>query len=122
MSRSVPPTQLTRLDFRSTVNQVVTTQELSIWDSHFTEFSTGLEHSKTYRSGFRDYRSLSFNSCIPSNFSDPITDLDWTTTPDLQSILAIGFSDRIELCCEKRMDYANMETAWQTLHVISVSQ
>jgi hypothetical protein len=53
--------------------------------------------------------------------SDTICDLDWTTTPDLQSILAIGFADRVEFLCEKRMDYAVLETAWETLYVLSVN-
>ncbi len=49
-------------------------------------------------------------------------DLDWTTTPDLQSILAVGFEDRVELLCEQRMDYASLETAWETLYVLEFAK
>lgn len=36
---------------------------------------------------------------------DPIIDLDWTTTSELQSVLAIGFAHHVLLLCEQRMSY-----------------
>ena len=35
-----------------------------------------------------------------------VQDLDWTTTSDLQSVLAVGFQHKIILVCEQRMSYA----------------
>lgn len=44
--------------------------------------------------------------------SDPISDLDWTATPDNQSILAVGFAHRIELLCQQRATYFDETPAW----------
>jgi hypothetical protein len=54
--------------------------------------------------------------------SEPVNDLDWTSTPDQQSILAIGFADRIELLCERRMTYFDEERAWTTCWRIDVGR
>ncbi|KAF9462089.1 WD repeat-containing protein [Collybia nuda] len=66
--------------------------ELTIWDSQESEFATGLE-----------YRGI---------FSESIQDLDWTSTPDMQSILAVGFLHHVELLCQQRMTYFNEEPGW----------
>ncbi|KIY45758.1 hypothetical protein FISHEDRAFT_66809 [Fistulina hepatica ATCC 64428] len=75
-------------------------QELTIWDSHESEFSSGLEYVTTY--------------------TEPIADLDWTATPDTQSILAVGFSHHIELLCEQRMSYFDDGPRWATCWRIEV--
>ncbi|CCM05189.1 uncharacterized protein FIBRA_07398 [Fibroporia radiculosa] len=69
-------------------------EELTIWDSKTSEFSSGLEYREVFSS------------------SDPITDLDWTTTPDAQSVLAIGFAHRVELLSQQRMSYFDETAGW----------
>ncbi|KAI0756586.1 RAVE protein 1 C terminal-domain-containing protein [Daedaleopsis nitida] len=69
-------------------------EELTIWDSKESEFSLGLEYRQTLSA------------------SDPINDLDWTTTPDNQSILAVGFAHRIELLCQQRATYFDETPGW----------
>ena len=44
--------------------------------------------------------------------SDPIRDLDWTATPDNQSILAVGFAHRVELLCQQRATYFDETPGW----------
>ncbi|KAI0963718.1 hypothetical protein AcW1_000718 [Taiwanofungus camphoratus] len=80
-------------------------EELTIWDSKASEFSSGLE--------YREVLSL----------SDPINDLDWSATPDTQSILAIGFAHRVEVLCQQRMTYFDETPGWGrcwTIHMASV--
>lgn len=48
-----------------------------------------------------------------------IQDLDWTSTPDSQSILAVGFPHRILLLSEMRFDYLNKGPAWAPVREIS---
>src|SRR5579863_4803068 len=62
-------------------------EELTIWDSKESEFSSGLEYMKILSS------------------SDQVHDLDWNSTPDGQSILAVGFARRVEILCQQRMTY-----------------
>jgi hypothetical protein len=42
----------------------------------------------------------------------PVLDLDWTATPDGQSILAIGFPHYILLIYQQRMTYFEQEPRW----------
>ncbi|KAJ7630787.1 RAVE protein 1 C terminal-domain-containing protein [Roridomyces roridus] len=67
-------------------------EELTIWDSKESEFASGLE-----------YRGI---------FSETINDLDWTSTPDAQSILAVGFLHHVELLCQKRATYFDGGPGW----------
>ncbi|KAG0704335.1 RAVE protein 1 C terminal-domain-containing protein [Suillus ampliporus] len=69
-------------------------QELTIWDSKESEFASGLEHRTIFST------------------SEPINDLDWTSTPDNQSILAVGFTYHVELLCQQRKTYFNDDPAW----------
>ncbi|KAH9897985.1 WD repeat-containing protein [Cubamyces lactineus] len=68
-------------------------EELTIWDSKESEFALGLE-----------YRDV-----LPA--STPINDLDWTATPDGQSILAVGFAHGVELLCQQRATYFDERAA-----------
>ena len=43
---------------------------------------------------------------------ETIRDLDWTATPDNQSILAVGFAHRIELLCQQRATYFDETPGW----------
>ncbi|KDQ63425.1 hypothetical protein JAAARDRAFT_169243 [Jaapia argillacea MUCL 33604] len=69
-------------------------EELTIWDSKESEFSTGLEYRKVL------------------NVAEPVNDLDWTSTLDSQSVLAVGFAHRVELLCEQRMTYFDEGPRW----------
>ncbi|KAI0009329.1 regulator of V-ATPase in vacuolar membrane protein [Xylariaceae sp. FL0662B] len=49
-----------------------------------------------------------------------VQDLDWTSTPDTQSILAVGFPYRIVLLAQMRFDYLNKGPAWAPIREISI--
>jgi hypothetical protein len=51
---------------------------------------------------------------------DVIRDLDWTSTPDSQSILAVGFQFRVVLLSQMRFDYLNKGPAWAPIREISI--
>ncbi|KAI5897900.1 uncharacterized protein SCHCODRAFT_02565349 [Schizophyllum commune H4-8] len=67
-------------------------EELTIWDSHESEFASGLEFRRV--------------------FDEAINDLDWTATPNMQSILAVGFLHHVELLCQQRMTYFDEGPGW----------
>ena len=47
-------------------------------------------------------------------FDGEIKDLDWTSTPDNQSVLAIGFTHHVHLLTQLRYDYLDSGPAWTT--------
>ncbi|KAG6818061.1 hypothetical protein H0H87_009216 [Tephrocybe sp. NHM501043] len=51
---------------------------------------------------------------------EQINDLDWTSTPDNQSILAVGFPHRVELLCQQRMTYFDEGPGWTTCTTIEI--
>lgn len=51
---------------------------------------------------------------------DIIQDLDWTSTPDVQSILAVGFPHRILLLSQLRFDYLSEGPSWAPIREISI--
>ncbi|KAL2759507.1 hypothetical protein ACRALDRAFT_1060442 [Sodiomyces alcalophilus JCM 7366] len=51
---------------------------------------------------------------------ETIQDLDWTSTPDCQSILAVGFQHRVILLCQMRFDYLNKGPAWAPIREINI--
>ncbi|KAI8630854.1 RAVE protein 1 C terminal-domain-containing protein [Xylariaceae sp. FL1651] len=51
-----------------------------------------------------------------------VQDLDWTSTPDLQSILAVGFPYRVVLLSQMRFDYLNKGPAWAPIREISIRE
>ncbi|KAI1095223.1 regulator of V-ATPase in vacuolar membrane protein [Rostrohypoxylon terebratum] len=52
--------------------------------------------------------------------NNTVQDLDWTSTPDSQSILAVGFPYRIILLSQMRFDYLNKGPAWAPIREISI--
>ncbi|OLL25757.1 Regulator of V-ATPase in vacuolar membrane protein 1 [Neolecta irregularis DAH-3] len=68
--------------------------ELTIWDNTISQFS----EIKEFRMSFSAYGK--------------IRDLDWTCTPDSQSILSIGFQHQIILLCQKRLEYSSISPSW----------
>ncbi|CED84427.1 RAVE (regulator of V-ATPase assembly) complex subunit RAV1/DMX protein, WD repeat superfamily [Phaffia rhodozyma] len=78
--------------------------ELSIWDSKSSDFASGLEYSTFFSE------------------DDPVFDLDWTTTPDLQSVLAIGFATKVILLCEQRVSYVDGDGSyWAAFSTINLA-
>ncbi|KAJ2987724.1 hypothetical protein NUW58_g4347 [Xylaria curta] len=51
-----------------------------------------------------------------------VKDLDWTSTPDSQSILAVGFPYRVVLLSQMRFDYLNKGPAWAPIREISIRE
>ena len=72
--------------------------ELTIWDVRGAQ----LEFSQNYES------------------QDTIQDLDWTSTPDDQSILAVGFRYRVVLLAQMRYDYLNKGPAWAAIREVNI--
>jgi RAVE protein 1 C terminal len=79
-------------------------EELTIWDSKESEFSSGLEYAKIFSP------------------SDHVNDLDWSSTPDGQSILAVGFAFRVEVLCQQRMTYFDEGPGWGVIKSIEVEK
>lgn len=75
-----------------------TKRELTIWDS---------------RAGILEYKE---------SFDDNINDLDWTSTPDDQSILSVGFPHRVLLMSQLRYDYLNAGPAWAPFREINIKR
>ncbi|KAG2023063.1 WD repeat-containing protein [Coprinopsis cinerea AmutBmut pab1-1] len=78
--------------------------ELTIWDSTVSEFSTGLEYTEIR--------------------PDRILDLDWSSTPDMQSILAVGYAHHVDLLCQQRSTYFDEGPGWavcQRLEIHSIT-
>ena len=51
-----------------------------------------------------------------------IQDLDWTSTPDSQSILAVGFQYKVVLLSQMRFDYLNKGPAWARVREIVIRE
>lgn len=71
---------------------------LTVWDTTDSQ----LEHDQQYAE------------------SDIIQDLDWTSTPDNQSVLAIGFPTKVVLLSQLRYDYLQEKPAWASIHEIEI--
>ncbi len=54
--------------------------------------------------------------------SDSIQDLDWSSTPDEQSILAVGFPFKIVVLAQMRYDYLNAGPAWAPIREIHIKE
>lgn len=75
-----------------------TRSKLTIWDVRGAQ----LEFSQDYEN------------------QDVIQDLDWTSTPDDQSVLAVGFKSRVILLTQMRYDYLNKGPAWATIREVNI--
>ncbi|KAK0635063.1 RAVE protein 1 C terminal-domain-containing protein [Bombardia bombarda] len=64
---------------------------------------------------------LEYNEDFESQHTT-IQDLDWTSTPDSQSILAVGFPHRVLLLSQMRFDYLNKGPAWAAVREISIRE
>ncbi|KAJ5352094.1 RAVE complex protein Rav1 C-terminal [Penicillium brevicompactum] len=59
---------------------------------------------------------LEFEEHFPAH--DIIRDLDWTSTPDKQSILAVGFPHKVVLLSQLRYDYLDSRPSWTQVREI----
>lgn len=73
---------------------------LTIWDP----WSAQLEHEARFES------------------SDTIQDLDWSSTPDEQSILAVGFPYKVVILAQMRYDYLSAGPAWAPIREIRIKE
>ena len=71
---------------------------LTIWDSR----SGQLEYGKEYPA------------------QEMVQDLDWTSTPDEQSILALGFAHKVIILAQMRYDYLDNGPAWVPIREINI--
>ena len=71
---------------------------LTIWDSR----SGQLEYDKEYSA------------------QEMVQDLDWTSTPDEQSILAVGFAHKVIILAQIRYDYLDKGPAWAPIREIYI--
>lgn len=53
---------------------------------------------------------------------DLIQDLDWSSTPDEQSILAVGFPHKVVILSQMRFDYINTGPAWAPIRQIFIKE
>lgn len=51
----------------------------------------------------------------------PVSDLDWTSTPDYQSILGVGSAREVTLYTQLRFDYTNKTAAWTPIKKVDIS-
>ena len=54
--------------------------------------------------------------------SQTILDLDWSSTPDMQSILAVGYAHRVDILCQQRMTYFDEGPGWALCRTIDISR
>lgn len=62
---------------------------------------------------------LEFQKSFPPEF--PLADLDWTSNPDFQSVLAVGSARTVTLYSQLRFDYTNKTAAWASVKSIDIS-
>ena len=53
---------------------------------------------------------------------DQIQDLDWSSTPDDQSILAVGFPHKVLILAQMRFDYLSTGPAWAPIRQIQIKE
>jgi hypothetical protein len=98
-------------------------EEITIWDSKESQFSTGLEYKHVVR-----YVEVCFECqgirvlSLRDSASEPVNDLDWTSNADGQSILAIGYEHEVLLLCQQRMTYFEQQAAWDVIGRVDISQ
>lgn len=73
---------------------------VTIWDSS----SAQLEYKAQYQS------------------QEVVQDLDWSSTPDDQSILAVGFPHKVVILSQMRYDYLNAGAAWAPVREIHIGE
>ncbi|KAL8784259.1 MAG: hypothetical protein Q9213_004081 [Squamulea squamosa] len=67
-----------------------------------------------------DMRSGQLEYSIQYGHLDLIQDLDWSSTPDDQALLAVGFPYKVVVLAQMRYDYLNVGPAWVPLREIYI--
>ena len=57
-----------------------------------------------------------------SSSSEPINDLDWTSTPDKESILAVGFTHQVQILAQQRKTYFDDNHNWAVVYKIQIGR
>ena len=73
---------------------------LSVWDTSNAQ----LEYEKRYIA------------------EEAIQDLDWTSTPDDQSILAVGFPHKVVILAQIRYDYLDQRPSWAPIRELNIRE
>jgi hypothetical protein len=69
-----------------------------------------------------DIRAARLEYTQDFEMTQTVQDLDWTSTPDSQSILAVGFPHKVVLMSQMRFDYLNKGPAWAAVREISMRE
>ncbi|KAL8775617.1 MAG: hypothetical protein Q9209_000113 [Squamulea sp. 1 TL-2023] len=67
-----------------------------------------------------DMRSGQLEYSIQYRDLDLIRDLDWSSTPDDQALLAVGFPHKVMVLAQMRYDYLNVGPAWAPVREIYI--
>ncbi|KAL9606633.1 MAG: hypothetical protein Q9179_000219 [Wetmoreana sp. 5 TL-2023] len=67
-----------------------------------------------------DMRSGQLEHDVQFHGLETIGDLDWSSTPDNQSLLAIGFPHRVVILAQMRYDYLSVGPAWAPIREINI--
>ncbi|KAL8692137.1 MAG: hypothetical protein Q9218_002779 [Villophora microphyllina] len=67
-----------------------------------------------------DTRSGQLEHDVQYDDLDVIGDMDWSLTPDKQSLLAIGFPHKVVILAQMRYDYLSVGPAWAPIRHISI--
>lgn len=67
-----------------------------------------------------DLRSGQLEHKVRYGDSDVIRDLDWSTTPDNQALLAVGFPHKVTILAQMRYDYMGTGSAWGPVREIYI--
>lgn len=112
---------------RSSVNWVVTSRvETGIQDPSLASGSSIRKTAviDTARTGLTiwDASSGQLEYDIHYGVQDLVQDLDWSSTPDDQSILAVGFPHKVVILSQMRFDYINTGPAWAPIRQIFIKE
>ena len=78
--------------------------------------------SKSNRLTIWDTRSSQMEHELFCDPLDSLQDLDWSSTPDRQSILAAGFRYKVVILSQLRYDYLSSSPAWIPIREINIKQ
>ena len=84
----------------------------------------GFERQRILNRSGADYDlPVSIGSCtwLTDRAEEEVQDLDWTTTSDRQSVLAVGFRHHVSLVCEQRMSYSESTPGWAPFLTIDLT-
>lgn len=69
-----------------------------------------------------DLRNSQLEYDLNYEASETIQDLDWSSTPDDQSLLAVGFPYKVVVLAQMRYDYMNAGPAWAAIREINIKE